>query len=355
MAGKSKKDANESELPFDVIPQKSIPKKAQKLGSGSIIASQLPGLIGAHELSSAYKVVIPEGVTGHLMRMKSNGLLTTSIVGDSNLIVGQAGLQQLGGLASPMVVFSVMSMITGQYFMSQINKSLTELSESVEEIQRQVDTSEESTVFSSMVFLQELKNDWNLILASEDYKKCVMSNLLKNISDLAASSYYFVNRLSSKLSELERSVSGKKPKIEDELIQEIERIKTFLKYAYELRSHMKVMLVFLSSGITVDNAAEVKQALKNDAEMMFSYTVKQLDSVIDSTIDALIHVSKIDLKEKAKEIQPEIIEIRSITRDAYNDVVMTNVVDTVDRFAKLDSEKTVFYVCGDELFVDYLE
>lgn len=347
MASQSKNQNDSNKLPIDVIPQKSVPKKAQKIGSAAMIANQLPGLIGAHELSGAYKVVFPEGVVGNLMTLKNgqlSGLNTTSIIGKSKDIVGQAGLQSLSGLANPLVVFSVMSMITGQYFMAQINKSLTELTESIEAVERQVDVSEEGGVFSAIVFLQEIKNDWGLILSSEEYKRCVINNVLQKINDLTSSSYYFVNRLNSKLCELQKQVSGRRPTLDESLIQEINRIKDYFKYSLEVRNHMKVLLVYLTSGITVYNAEEVKATIKRDSAMMFSYTIKQLDHVIDSVIDSLINVSKVDLQEKAKLIRDDIVEIRTITRDGYNDSVSMNLVETIDNFAELDSKGKTFYI-----------
>lgn len=354
MASQSINQNDSNKLPIDVIPQKSVPKNAQKIGSAAMIANQLPGLIGAHELSGAYKVVFPEGVVGNLMTLKNgqlSGLNTTSIIGKSKDIVGQAGLQSLSGLANPLVVFSVMSMITGQYFMTQINKSLAELTESIEKVERQVDVSEEGVVFSGIVFLQEIKNDWGLILSSEEYKRSVINNLLLKINDLTSSSYYFVNRLNAKLRELQKQVSGKKPVMEDSLIQEINRIKAYLKYSYEVRSHLKVLLVYLTSGITANNAEEVKAAIKRNNDMVFSYTIKQLENVIDDVVISLVNVSKLDLQKKANLIKDDIVEIRYITRDGYNDSISQNIVETIDAFADIDSKGKTFYISDGVLYI----
>lgn len=50
-------------------------------------------------------------------------------------------------------------MITGQYFMAQINQSIKALTENIEEVQYQIDTTQEALIFSSTIFLQEIKND----------------------------------------------------------------------------------------------------------------------------------------------------------------------------------------------------
>lgn len=176
--------ADEWFFPIQVIPTETIVEKKREIGSANMLLAQLPALIGAKELANAYKVVFPSGVMGNLMKLKSSGLVTTSICGDAGKIVGQAGLQSLLSLASPLAVFTVLSMVTGQYFMAEINKSIKALSENIEEVQRQIDTLEESVVFSASIFLQEIHTNWKLILESEDFKAGIISNIIKNINDL---------------------------------------------------------------------------------------------------------------------------------------------------------------------------
>lgn len=351
---KSMSNNNSILFPFDVLPQQTIPTEAKPIGSASMIMNILPGLIGANELSGAYKVVFPEGVVGELMTIKNGsliGLNTTSIFGDSKQIVGQAGLQSLSGFVNPMIVFTVMSMITGQYFMSKINKSLTKLADSIEEVERQIDISEEGEVFSSIIFLQDIKNDWGLILTSEEYKRTVINSLLQKINALTTSTYYFINRLNSKLFEIKTKVSSRRPKLDDSLIVEISRIKEYLKCSYEVRSHMKVLLVYLTSGITTNNADEIKNTLKRDSEMLFSYTLKQLEHVIEDVIATLVCASNIELQEKAKRIKDDIVEIRTITKDVYNDSISQNLVDTIDSLAELDSEGSAFFISDGIIYV----
>ena len=177
------------------------------------------------------------------------------------------------------------------------------------------------------------------------------NNLLLKVNDLTSSSYYFVNRLNAKLRELQKQVSGKKPVMEDSLIQEINRIKAYLKYSYEVRSHLKVLLVYLTSGITANNAEEVKVAIKRNNDMVFSYTIKQLENVIDDVVISLVNVSKLDLQKKANLIKDDIVEIRYITRDGYNDSISQNIVETIDAFADIDSKGKTFYISDGVLYI----
>lgn len=345
---------NETFVPIQVIPQETTLSKKREIGSANMLLGQLPTLAGAKELSTAYKVVFPAGVTGKLMTLKNGanaGLATTSIIGESGKIAGQAGLQSLSNLASPLAVFSALSMITGQYFMAEINKSIKALSENIEEVQKQIDTSEESVVFSASIFLQEIKNDWTLILESEDFKVSVISNIIKTINDLTSSCYYFENRLNTKMSELK--INLQKNKIsEDMLLSELNRNKEFLKQAYELRSCLKMILIFLTSGVTESNSKDIKQALKKDEDLLFSVTVKQLEHKIDEIIELIKSAPSLKMQKQGLEIKENIISIRNITRDRYNNLVNKNITETIERIEKIDRDGQTFFIEGDKLYIE---
>ena len=260
---------NDNKFEISVFSQETVPSNTKQIGSANMLLNQLPHLIGERQLAGAYKVVIPDGVTGSLMQLKSNGLFTTSIIGESGKIAGQAGLQSLSSVASPLAVFNVASMITGQYFMAQINNSLTALTENVAQVQRQIDASEESTVFAASIFLQEMKNDWPLILSSNDMRNVFVTSALRSINEITASAYYFVNRVDSNFNEVK--TSWQKGKVtEERVFIEAERNTEFLKLAYEMRSCLKVILVYLT---TIDEKfpKSLKYFLQSMKRIFFQY------------------------------------------------------------------------------------
>ena len=345
---------NETFVPIQVIPQETTLSKKREIGSANMLLGQLPTLAGAKELSTAYKVVFPAGVTGKLMTLKNGanaGLATTSVIGESGKIAGQAGLQSLSNFASPLAVFSALSMITGQYFMAEIDKSIKALSENIEEVQKQIDTSEESVVFSASIFLQEIKNDWNLILESENFKLSVISNIIKTVNDLTSSCYYFENRLNTKMSELKTNLQKNKIS-EDMLLSEVNRNKEFLKQAYELRSCLKMILIFLTSGVTESNSKDIKQALKKDEDLLFSVTVKQLEHKIDEIIELIKSAPSLKMQQHGLGIKEKIISIRNITRDRYNNLVNKNITETIERIEKIDRDGQTFFIEGGKLYIE---
>lgn len=340
---------------MQIIRQDNTPDNKREIGSVDMILNQFPALFGAENLSKAYKLVFPVGVSGHLMEIKNGinaGLNTTSVIGNnSSKIVAQAGLQSLSSVATPLAVFSVMSMVTGQYFMAEINKSITALSQNIEKLQRRIDISQEGIVFSACVFLQEIRNDWNLILSSESFKAGIVSNLLKVTNDLAASCYYFETILNDELGEFKK-ILDKNKLAEKELLNKIEQDKNFLKNSYELRNCLRMILIYLTTEITRNNAIEINETINRDEINMFSSTVEQLNEKIDSIIPSLLNAPKEKLQNQAEEAKNTILAIRFITRDRYNDDICKNIKDTIDKIASVDDKGQSFFIENGKLYIE---
>lgn len=199
--------------------------------------------------------------------------------------------------------------------------------------------------------MQEIKNDWILILESEDFKVSVISNIIKNINDLTSSCYYFENRLNTKMSELKTNLQKNKIS-EDMLLSELNRNKEFLKQAYELRCCLKMILIFLTSGVTESNSKDIKQALKKDEDLLFSVTVKQLEYKIDEIIELIKSAPSLKMQKQGLEIKENIISIRNITRDRYNNLVNKNITETIERIEKIDRDGQTFFIEGDKLYIE---
>lgn len=344
---------NDGLFSIQVISEETIVANKKEIGSANMLLAHLPSLVGAKELANAYKVVFPAGAMGKLMTLKNTGLVTTSIIGKEGKIVAQAGLSSLTNLASPLAVFTVLSMVTGQYFMAEINKSIKDLSENIEEVQRQVDTLEEAVVFSASIFLQEVQTNWKLILESEDFKLGIISNIIKNVNDLTASCYFFVNRLNAKISELDLYLDKDKiPKDKDNLKSELERNKVFLAQAYEVRSCLKMILFFLTSGITESNSNGIKEVLEKDANLLFIETANQLNERLHKVIKKIKAASTINLQEYGLQIGNTIIDIRNITNGRHGNAIRKNISETIDRIKAIDCEGQTFFVMGDKLYIE---
>jgi hypothetical protein len=153
------------------------------------------------------------------------------------------------------------------------------------------------------------------------------------------------------MAELKKTLDNGKT-VEESLRDEVSRNTHFLKLSYEIRSCLKIILIFLTSSVTKNNAEEVKRVLINDEKLLFSSTVKQLDMKINDIIDILKQSPTIKLQEQAKAIKPIIIGIRDITRDRYNNAVLSNIDSTINQIMKIDESGQTFYIEGNKLYIE---
>lgn len=147
----------------------------------------LPMAQVAHQnkiMEGAYKIVMPEGVGGKLMKYK-NGLLGTPVIGSNSKIQGHAGLEKISVASiNPALIFTAMSFVTGQYFMAQINSSLKNISHDVKQIIKILLDDKKSRNYAIYEFYQEIINNMDIILDNSDIRISYLTNIQSTLIDL---------------------------------------------------------------------------------------------------------------------------------------------------------------------------
>lgn len=147
----------------------------------------LPMAQVAHQnkiMEGAYKIVMPEGVGGKLMKYK-NGLLGTPVIGSNSKIQGHAGLEKISVPSiNPAVIFTAMSFVTGQYFMAQINSSLKNISHDVKQIIKILLDDKKSRNYAIYEFYQEIINNMDIIFDNSDIRISYLTNIQSTLIDL---------------------------------------------------------------------------------------------------------------------------------------------------------------------------
>ena len=169
-------------LKVEAIDDKDIAGK-KHIGSvtkANMFIQQLPLAVNMAQndmMKGAYKVVFPEGSVCTLMKYKNN-MLGTPLVGSNGKISGHAGLVSIDKVAmTPLMVFTAMSAITGQYFMSKINESLDVISEDVKNVIDLIYDEKESDTYTAYNFYERIKNDLQQVLGNETLKIATLTNI----------------------------------------------------------------------------------------------------------------------------------------------------------------------------------
>ena len=126
----------ESPMPPDMMPQYvKMPISESNKGQISALYQQIPALMTANALKDAYYVIKwPDGLPHKLIPF-ADGLGLMGIVrGERGQFGGVVRLQPLDTQALVLEAFTVMSIVTSQYFLTEINQKLSKISLTIDKI-----------------------------------------------------------------------------------------------------------------------------------------------------------------------------------------------------------------------------
>jgi len=321
--------------PLDIDSTKKNDLK--KIGNKNLLFSQIPTLFATEQLSGAYKVIMPPGVSGQLMQYK-DGLLGTPILKDGK-VVGHSGLKSMSSLVTPMLIFTAMSIVTGQYFLSQINKSLSEILDEVKKIKDLFLLKEESNLFSHGIFLPYFNN-------SEQLKSATIGNIQRVINELSASAYFYSNNIIHLLNSIEKTGINGELSV-SEIKQNLEKLKVSL----ELRNIFIVMEFAFSHNFDSTTIDNVKNNIINGNIEVFTPLVERV--ILTNEIMKKNLVSEAKTLAKQKKLKCFIKELHSLKIGiGKRHIEESNVkIDLAfDRLKKIDESGGEFYIIGDEVY-----
>lgn len=195
-------------------PNKYETKSLRPIGSSEKIMSliqYLPIVQTAKQsemLKGAYKVVFPEGAVGELMKYK-NGMLGTPLVNNGKIGNTHAGLVELQNLSlTPVMVFTAISAITGQYFMARIDKSLESISKDVREIISMFLDDKKAKNKAIFGFYTYIRNNLNIIINNSDLRIATLTNLQSYLVELKQNLLFYESTIKRKNAELDSIISN---------------------------------------------------------------------------------------------------------------------------------------------------
>ena len=221
----------------------------------------LPDLIGdANAIINSgdvYRVIFDSN--GVLQKSaKHPGDFLPHMVGSDGRIMEVGRLQKLS--MAPQVVngiFSVMSMVTGQYFMTQINNHLSQIEERVASIQEFLENDKKSKLQSEEEFLKATQKSLLFILENEYQKQSTIASIQKIRIDSLAGVNFYRMQIESSL-----NTSDKKDKIEDVVKNVYNTCCSIYEYWYSL--YLYCFAVYLEPVVAENYNSEYLNMLKDD-------------------------------------------------------------------------------------------
>jgi hypothetical protein len=232
---------------LSILPNSNYDKtKLNKIGQATklnMFLQQLPlvaNIAQSKAMEGAYKIVLPEGAVGKLMKYK-NGMMGTPFIGENGKVAGHAGLVPLDAskVLTPLMVFSAISAVTGQYFMARIDKSLSIISKDVKEIIELIYDEKESDMYSIYDYYEYIKDNMATIIENESLKISILSNIQLNNNKMNSNIKFYTKSIHRKINDLttatdESIFTSKRLDRVQELNHEIEKLMNQQSLCYEL-------------------------------------------------------------------------------------------------------------------------
>lgn len=141
------------------------------------LVQQFPALLAAETLSDAYVVHFPDGVNGRLMRYAKGGF-GTPIQDSHGKVTAHASLEKVdSGQIALTQGFAVMSIITSQYFLTEISHQLKELNKSIDKILEFLYGDKKAELIAEVSFTKYAYENYVSIMSCNEQRVATISSL----------------------------------------------------------------------------------------------------------------------------------------------------------------------------------
>lgn len=304
-------------------------------------------------LDGAYKIIIPEGAAGRLMQYK-NGLLGTPLIGANGKITSHAGLEKIQRISmNPVLIFTAMSLLTGQYFMAEINKSLKGISKNLEDIKRMILDDKISRNFAIYDFYQDISSNMEIILEHDDLRISYLSNVQNTFLDLRQNITFFEKRINQDVDDLQNNFKGgntTKERIKS-LDKEVEKIQEFIEQRFMcslLYMQGKVLEIQLSKIYDIEYIQKTISDLKSFEKSMNNHLIRvKFSNLFNEKISNRNMIwSDKDLIDNKNKI---LGRIDVLNRKFYSNYKET--LDSMNKFLEFNKKRNEFIIYGDDLYL----
>lgn len=142
------------------------------------LLQQAPGMVAANAVSKAYTINFPKGLPKacHLMEYKAGGV-GTPIHGADGKIVTHASLEEMSFQAAVLNAFNAMAVVSGQYFLSQINNELRAINQTVDRILEFLYGDKKAELMAEVSFTQYAYRYYSSIMEHSDQRIATITSL----------------------------------------------------------------------------------------------------------------------------------------------------------------------------------
>ena len=171
-------------MPFDspiapamMVGYEKMPVSLSQQSQISALCGQLPDFGEAYALKDVYRVKYPQGVPHNLVSFKGTNEYMTAIKGPDEKFIAQAHLVPMAPQAAILAGFTTMSVISGQYFLAEINQKMSMMSKSIDKILEFLYGDKKAELLSEISFVKYASQNFSSIMDYPEQRIATISSL----------------------------------------------------------------------------------------------------------------------------------------------------------------------------------
>ncbi len=253
----------------------------------SAFMQQVPMAMAAGAMANAYVVRFPSGLPHTLAALNQGGF--GSMILDGGKIVGHASFYPMIAQAAVMGVFTVLSAITGQFFLTQITEELKMMDQKIDEIIEFLREDKRSELRSEIIFVQGAYRDYSSIMEHEEQRLATIISLQSARKVAMKDVEFYYNHIQDLGTKVIHAVVNSGPKYID-WIRELKQL-TEDQESFECAKQLLAM-----SGVL-----EVYYAQNQEPEYLLAMKKELCEyiSICDKCTTGYVHTLKDKIKELA--------------------------------------------------------
>lgn len=291
---------------------------AQKMQVSALV-QQIPSALAANAVAQAYTISFPKGLPHTLTTLKQGGY-GSMVRGADGKFLGSASFHEMTAQGAVMGAFSAMSVVTGQYFLTQINSELKMMNLKFDKILEFLYGEKKAELMAEVSFAMYAYQNYNSIMSHEAQQSATIISLQE------------AKKVAMK--DIEFYMGDLKSTAEDEA-KNFSELETLIAKAYQIREclALSTQLYIMSSML------ELYYAQNHDKPYLEN--LKQAASVYLTKCDKRMLSSFSVLKHRVDEYKASITEKLAKLDVSAHEKKLAKLIDQLNNGEESEMHKTL--------------
>lgn len=216
------------------------------------LMTQLPALFNMKTLPNTVRLTFPKGVQGSLMPLKNGGYSTTLRDG-AGKIVGTASIDFPATFQTVALgAFTAMSIVSGQYFLAQINNKLGKIAAKLDEILEFLYGDKRAELLSEVNFIRSACKNYRSVMEHSEHRIATLVSL-QSAEKVAMKDIEFY------LSDLKSAIDSINKKNGDQITEKMIRTQECLEFSLKLYAMSNLLEIYYSENFDPNYIDFVKE------------------------------------------------------------------------------------------------